>query len=268
MRNPATPEKAIMRTGMILSGVFAMALTIGAAEAPYFGTWIYNPSKSDWGTIDVTFARVGADELEQTWSTDGKPSRFKIDGKEYRRADGVGETWKQLDPGTWEVASRVNGKAAANDTFKLSADGNTLTDTSTPVGSATIPVLSVVMHRAASGAGLVGTWKGEKVKMTSFTLEISPDQKGTITYRVPDVFEIHGKFDGKTYPMSGSLITPGSTATLISSGPHGFSMKQMQPGGPTMSLTATVSDDGKTLTEVGIQVEPSARHTWVFDRKK
>jgi hypothetical protein len=34
MRNAATPEKAIMRTGMILSGVFAMALTIGAAEAP------------------------------------------------------------------------------------------------------------------------------------------------------------------------------------------------------------------------------------------
>ena len=244
--------------------MLATVVSFAAAEAPYFGRWKANPSKGDMGSTQLTYSRVGGDELQET--QDGKSYKFKVDGKPYPIPPPVEMTaaWKQVDSNTWEVTYRKNGNVVAIDTTKLSADGNTLSTTSKTVESKDVLGGSIVLHRTGGGPGLLGTWKGTPV-LDSFILEVLPYQSDGLIFRVPDRFETKALFDGKPHPMTGPMASKGSTAAFTKSGPRSFETKQLTPGEPPMTATVTVSSDGKTLTEVA-QIG-ALKRTWVFDRQ-
>jgi len=184
----------------------AAAVPLGAADSGYFGTWKLNAARSDFGPVTVAFARAG-DEWTQT--QDGKSYTFKMDGKAYPTTlPGATEVWKQADPSTWEVTTTANGKILAVDSYKLSADGKTLTDT-TKVTDPTQPGGgSAVFHRTGGGPGLAGGWTGT-FKQDPFTLVIERYETDGVIYRVSGAFDVKGRFDGKPYPMTGRSPHPG-----------------------------------------------------------
>lgn len=235
---------------------------LGAADAPYFGRWKLNTSKSDLGSTQLTFSRVSGDELQQT--QDGRSYKFKLDGKAYPEPLGSTVTWKQVDSNTWEATSRLNGKVAAVDIYKLSPDGKTLTDTSKLQDTKQALEGSVVLHRTGGGPGLLGTWKGTPT-ISAFMLELVPYENDGLIFRIPDVFESKAHFDDKPYPMTGPQVPRGLMAAFTKTGPLSFATKQKQPDGTMFTATITVSNDGKTLTEIG--QDGAVKRTWVFDRQ-
>src|SRR5690349_198495 len=103
-----------------------VAATAMAADQPYVGKWKVNLAKSDFGETTLTLESLAGGEWQST--AFGITYKFKMDGKEY--PDGMGGTasWKSLGANTWQMTAKANGKASETDTFKLAADGKTLTD--------------------------------------------------------------------------------------------------------------------------------------------
>src|SRR5258708_40169831 len=96
-----------------------------AADLPYAGKWKLNPSKSDFGDTTVTYEQGDGGEMKATM--DGQSYTFKADGKEYATPWGMMFAWKSVDPNTWEMTEKANGKVTATNTIKLSSDGKTMT---------------------------------------------------------------------------------------------------------------------------------------------
>ena len=247
-------------------GLILLGSRLAAADAAFYGTWRFNPAKSHVAMTDMTLAQVGTNEWKET-DSQHRSFTFKLDGRQYPDADGGTVSVKPLNATAWDVSNYLNGKLASVDHFSLSPDTKTLT-VRTTITSGGKPVdQTITLHRTGSGTGFAGTWKGDAVQLTSFVLELAPYQGDGITFRIPDVAEVSGKFDGKDSPAGGGQMPPGSKASFTRTGPNSFAMAQKRPDGTTaMDVTVTVSNDGKTLTETG-RIGATSR-TWVFDREK
>jgi hypothetical protein len=241
------------------------AVTIGGADAGYFGTWRLNPAKSDFGTVSMAFSRNG-----DTWTAtqDGKSYTFKMDGNSYPTSQPPAtEVWKQVDTTTWQVTAALDGKRVGVDTYTLSADGKTLTDTGKADDPSAMPGWgSAEYHRAGGGTGLAGTWNG-KARQEPFTLQIAPSENDGLIYRVVGVFEVKGHFDGKPSPMTGPMVGTGSTATFSKTGQRSFASRQLDSNQPPFTVNVSVSPDGESLTVVGKGGSVKKR-VWVFDRQR
>src|ERR1700693_1924728 len=128
-----------------------------AADLPYLGKWKMNLAKSDFGLTTFTIESLPGGEWQTTGF--GVTAKFKMDGNEC--SDGMGGTvaWKDVGGNTWESISKANGKVTAKDTFKLSADGKTLTDSNKEMKRDGSMIDSTTVYsRAAGGPGLAGKW--------------------------------------------------------------------------------------------------------------
>ena len=234
-----------------------------ATDAAYFGTWKFNPSKSDLGPIEMTVTRA-ADEYQLT-DHERKSYKFKTDGKGYPDPYGASVTWREVKSTEWEAKYAMNGKQVGVEHYVLSADGKTL-DMKGTLQTDKGPVEQTATYRrVADGSGLIGRWSGGKLQLSPFTLEIAPNGGDGLIFRIQGVFESRAKFDGKPYPVTGPMAQPKSTATFTRVDPRSFKTTQVDPSG-TLTATVTVSADGKTLTEAG-QLESGTKRTWVFDRQ-
>src|SRR5689334_3179207 len=97
-----------------------------AADPPYVGKWKVNLAKSDFGQTTLTLESLSNGEWQST--AFGVSYKFRMDGKDYPDNMGGTASWKAVDPQTWELVAKANGRVTETDTFKLSADGKTLTD--------------------------------------------------------------------------------------------------------------------------------------------
>src|SRR5690348_13804824 len=107
--------------------VFTIATSLVAADPPYAGKWKVNLAKSDFGQTTFTVENLPGGEWQAT--AFGVTYKFKMDGKEYPDSMGGVVAWKAVDANTWQMTAKANGKVTETDTFKLAADGKTLTDT-------------------------------------------------------------------------------------------------------------------------------------------
>jgi hypothetical protein len=251
-----------MRKLISIAMLVTAGLVINAADAAYFGTWKFVPAKSDLGPVDMVVTRSG-DEFQLTDA--GKKSyKFRIDGKGYTDPYGATVTWKQLKDNEWTATYVMDGKTLTTEHYLLSADGRTLTSRNTFQTDRGPTDQTVTLTRNGTGTGLVGTWTG-KVQLSPFVLEIVPQTNDGLIFRIPGVFESHGKFDGKPNPMTGPMAQKESTASFIRIDSRSFKTKQVDPS-LTLEATISVSADGKTLTEVG-KTSTGTTRTWVFERQ-
>jgi hypothetical protein len=63
--NPTTAAAGLIRLPAPLHGAPA-AVTLAAAELPWVGKWKLNVAKSNYGEWTVTYAEVGAGEMQAT----------------------------------------------------------------------------------------------------------------------------------------------------------------------------------------------------------
>lgn len=252
-----------MRTRITL--LCALAAVSMAADLPYAGKWKVNLAKSDFGQTTVTLESLPGGEWQST--AFGVTYKFKMDGTEY--PDGMGGTvaWKGAGANTWEAVARANGKVTETDTYKLSADGKTLTQASKQVKAdgGTLDG-TAVYERVSGGPSLAGKWKTKKVSGGSNSMEfVASGAKGLRYHDLDMDMSCDMQLDGKDYPCIGPTVPPGFTAAVENSG-KALDLTVKKDGKVFFTATYTVSADGKTLTENAGMVGTGEKMRIVFDR--
>jgi len=246
--------------------VVLMAAGLAAAENPLAGTWKLNPAKSKFTGDTMKFERTSSVKIEGSGA--GLAYTFKIDGKEYSGPVGELVAWKQVDDHTWETTYKLKGTLTNTDTSKLSSDGKTMTITSrgTKPNGESFEDTSVYT-RMSGDSGLFGTWKSKEVKISSpEVMKFTPSGSDGIVWEIVDIkASCNAKFDGKDYPAAGPTVPAGFTLALKRTGPRSFEFTSKQNGKPLSTGTLTVSQDSRTLTNVGRPVAVNEPVTAVYE---
>ncbi len=252
-----------MKTRLVL---FCALVSAGiAADLPYAGKWKVNLAKSDFGQTTITLETLSGGEWQAT--AFGITYKFRMDGKDY--PDGMGGTaaWKAVDANTWQMVAKANGRVTQTDTFKLGADGKTLTDNAKmmkPDGGSMEN--TSVYERVSGGPALAGKWKTKKVSGAAGVMELTASGSNGLTFKDPDMgMSCEGKLDGKDYPCSGPMLPPGFTVAMRSAG-RSLDLMVKKDGKPFYKATYTVAADGKSMTEVGVPASGGDQVKIVFDR--
>jgi hypothetical protein len=189
-------------------------LTLSAANDPFIGKWKLNPSKSK--LTDVMKVEASAANKYALDFGGGTPENVVADGTDQPGLDGTTVSITVDAPDTWKVVRKKGGRPLITGIWKLSKDGQTLSDAFTanqPNGSTFS--LDYVYKRTARSTGFPGTWESTSEKMNSvFEIEIRPHQKDGLSFINPaQRFTKNLKFDGNDYPVQGPDVTPGSASS-------------------------------------------------------
>jgi len=236
-----------------------------AAEPPYAGKWKVNLAKSDFGQTTITFESLPGGEWQTT--SFGITYKFKMDGNDYPDGMGGMAAWKAVDANTWELVAKANGKVTETDTFKLGADGKTLTDSGKAMKADGGSIDSTTVYeRASGGPSLAGKWKTKKVSGGSGMMEMTASGTDGLTFKDPDMgMTCDAKLDDKDYPCSGPMMPAGFTVAMRKAG-KSLEIAVKKDGKLFFKATYTVSADGKSMTESGAPVTGGDKFKIVFDR--
>jgi hypothetical protein len=255
----------------IASGCLLAAIgtcTLASAQNPFVGTWKLNQAKSQLTGDTVKYSPASDGAIRETTAIDSYT--FKPDGKSYNTAFQTTARWKRVSDSLWVVRYRRNTILLDTDTMRISPDGKTMTISSTgttPDGK--------VFHRVAvyvrvdGTKGLMGTWKSDKVKdSTSEVLKFEANGPDGVIWILPAIkAKLDMKFDGKDYAPVGPTVPKGLTISATKTGDKSFEMVEKMDGKPLYKGTYTVSDDGKTLTNVSTPTSTDQEETAVYDKE-
>jgi hypothetical protein len=249
-----------------VAGVAATVLI--AADPPYVGTWKLNPARSNFGETTVTYEAMADGQMKVTVS--GQSFTFKADGKDYATPFGSVTAWKAVDASTWEVTNKADAKLTGTATYKLAADGKTLTvDNKNIMPSGETTRDTAVYERVSGGPGLAGKWKTKNVKIGSpGTVTIAPNgPDGLVLTFVEEKGTCSAKFDGKDHAASGPVWPAGWTCAIAKVGASAFEVAWKREGKVMFKDTITASADGKVLTDVTAAPGATEKVTVVYERQ-
>jgi hypothetical protein len=246
-----------MRPGHRLAAVWFFLSLIGAASAaaqnPFTGTWKLNQDKSQLAGDTMKFGPAEGNAMQLT--AGAFTYSFRVDGGNYAMPTGDIAIWRQTAPDTWTTEYRkTDGKLMSNDSWKLSSDGKTLTVTTSGVkANGDLYTDTADYVRTAGTDGLTGSWKSTAVKMSSpnelIIQEISLDK---LLLKIPAIkASCELNFNGRETVVDGPDIPTGLRLSLQRTGPYSFKLVQKLNGSTIKSAVYTVSEDSKTMTEVG-----------------
>jgi hypothetical protein len=135
-----------------LTAVLAPALTQeSSAAAPLFGTWRFNPAKSNYSSeppfsratcriepwrdgLRVIYDMVGTRGGTAHWEWSGR-----VDGRDYALQgidDVVTNAYSRIDDYNYQIVNKVDGRVATITRITISTDGKTMTASNTLMGPA------------------------------------------------------------------------------------------------------------------------------------
>lgn len=256
------------RTFHSLLFTILLASVSWAAESPFIGEWKLDPAKTRLPD-EMKIQSDGGNKY--TFNFSGEPETIVVDGSD--QPGGYGGTQlsvKPEAPDTWIVQRKKDGHLLLNATWKLSKDGNTLTDYFRgfqPDGS----TLSVdyVYQRNGAGSGFAADWRSIKETMNSpVSLQVKEFQgdglsfTNSLQHKTKNV-----KFDGKDYPSEGPNANPDASSSIQPVNEHELQMTDKVKGKVTDTQQIQLSPDLKTLTITINVVGQSDPNVLVFDRQ-
>jgi hypothetical protein len=237
-------------------------VTTAAADAPYFGKWKVNSSKSQLNDI-VTIEKLPAGDFR--FEESGFTYTFKPDGKEYSTPDGGTASWKALSDTSWEVTNRANGKVSV--TITLTLKGDTLsTMAMIPQSGGKDVMTTSTSKRISGGPGFLGKWQGTQADAGTTWLQLTSDGADGLKIEAPNSL-CAAKFDGKPYPMTGSGDGSKTTMAFDKTGPASFESTTFLDGKPYFKDSYVVSADGKMLTDTGTPVATKKPLKVIYERQ-
>ena len=235
-------------------GVALLGFPLGAlaADNPWVGTWKLDAAKSHFTGDTFTYSK-GPNGLIHY--SDGSTTQydFGTDGKEYKTWAGRMTTWTAAGPTTWNTVTKQDGAVVYQTRRELSADGKTLTLTTTsnkPDGS---PVGEVAVYeRVGKGKGLLGKWRSTKTDIASpSAMVITAPSAGVLRLEYPGWKAVYeAKLDGSEFKPTGPTIPANFTGSMKSASATKVNYVYRLNGKPDGYGVMTVSADGKTLTDV------------------
>ena len=238
-----------------------------AANDPFVGEWKLNPARSKL-TDQMKVESVGANKY--VFDFGGGSETIAVDGTD--QPGNFGSTLSVTVEGadTWKVIRKKDGRMLITATWKLSKDGNTLTDDFTgiePNGSTFN--LNYVYKRTAGSSGFAGTWESTSETVNSvFVLQVRPYEGDGLSFIDPSEEETKNvKFDGKDYPNLGPNVAPGSASSVRRVNERTLEMTDKIDGKVMDAQQIKLSSDLKTLTMTVHTVGRSEPNIFVFERQ-
>jgi len=232
---------------VLFSVALALSCSLAHAASPFAGKWKYNAAKSKLtGTTD-SVAAAGSNAWKFTYGTFSWT--IKADGTDQNTPFGRTVALKTT-PTSWVLTNKSNGKLTSTETWVLSADGKSMTRTSTGKREDGSPFTeTVIVKRTAGGKGFEGTWEASDVKIAFTQMSVDDNGSAGITAFFPDrAVKVPLLFNGKDSPISGPKIPPGATTNTKVVSPRKLEISEKLAGKLMDSETWEVSSDGKTFT--------------------
>ena len=240
-----------------------------AADSPWNGRWKINLDKSKVTGETFTFSMSGSMMHFTNGSTVSYD--FACDGKDYPTIADRTVSCMKNDRNAFDSVSKLKGTELAKTHRELSADGKTLSVTTTgksPDGSAFTD--SNVYSRETPGTGLAGKWKNVKSTTSApDVIDVKMAAPDSIHWDVPAYKEsLDGKTDGKAIPMIGPTTPAGLTISFkkVSATKLTYEVKlkdkMMAEGDQTLAA------DGKTITDTSwVAGKPTEKEVNVYEKQ-
>src|SRR5580704_18445055 len=255
----------------ILATVCLAATAAWAAQSSFIGEWKLDSSRSRM-----------PDEMKVESKGGGKYAFNFGGGAETIVADGTFQAGlyesllsaKIEAPDTWIVArkSKKDGRLMLRATWKLSADGSTLTDyyrEFEPDGSTVSVSMDYIYRRTGTdGSGFAADWQSFKETInTPYFIEVKAFQGDglAITNTLQHVTR-NVKFDGKDYPNEGPNAGPGTTSSIEKRDERTLILTEKSNGKVNDTQEIRLSPDGKTMT-ITVGAGRDKPTVMVFERK-
>jgi len=255
------------RTIQLLLVGWLAAAQLWAANDPFVGDWKLNPSRSKL-TDEMKVESLGANKY--AFDFGGGSETVVIDGTDQPGVFGTTLSVAAEGPESWKIIRKKDGRMLLTANWKLSKDGNTLTDNFTgmnPNGS-TYNV-NYVYQRMAPGSGFAATWISTNETVNSvFVLQVRPYDGDGLSFVDPSREQTKNvKFDGKDYPTLGPNAPRGSVSSLRRVNERALEMTDKINGKVLDTRQIELSSDVKTLTMTVHIVGRSEPNILVFDRQ-
>jgi hypothetical protein len=262
-------DSMFKRTFYLLLIIALLTGVLWAADNPFFGDWKLNPSRSKL-TDQMKVESLGANKYAFDFVGDGSAETIVADGTDQPALFGTTLSVAAQGPDTWKVVRKKDGRMTISANWKLSKDGNTLTDDFTgiaPNGSAS--TMNYVYKRTAGGPGFAGTWvsTNERVNFV-FVLQVRPYEGDGLSFiDSMDGETKNVKFDGKDYPNVGPNAVAGAVSSLRRVDERTLEMTDKIKRKIMDTQQIEVSPDLKTLTLTVHTTGRSEPNILVFERK-
>ncbi len=241
-----------------------------AAVDPFVGDWKLNPSRTK--AIDIMKVQSVNSATYAFDFGSGRGETIVVDGTDQ---PGISDTTLAVTaerPDSWKVVRKKDGHMLITAMWKLSQDGNTLSDDYTefaPDGQVSVHV-NYLYQRTADGPGFAGTWESPipTENLPSSTLQIRPYEASGLSLILPlqDVIR-NIKFDGKDYPLAGHGVATGSTSSARRVDERILAVTDKSNGKIKRTEQIEVSPDLKTLTRTIHPVGQRGPNILVFERQ-
>jgi hypothetical protein len=237
------------RTSQLLLVICLLTGSAWAASEPFLGDWKLNPSKSKL-TDQMKVENVAADKYSFDFGG-GSAETIAVDGTDQPGDFGTTLSVTIEAPDSWKVVRKKEGRILITANWKLSKDGNTLSDDFTAIQPNGSPFnLKYVYKRTAGTSGFAGTWESTSETVNSvFVLQVRPYEGDGLSFIDPAQEQTTNvKFDGKDYPNVGPNVAPGSVSSLRRVNQNMLEMTDKIKGKITDTQQIKLSSDLKTLT--------------------
>jgi hypothetical protein len=239
------------RSLKILLAFCLFAAVLWAAQSPFVGQWKLDSSRSRMPDEMKVESKGGN---KYVFDFGGGAETITADGTDQQGLYGTLLSAKEEAADTWIVARKKDGRLVLRATWKLSADGSTLTDyyrEFQPDGSTVSVSMDYVYKRTgASGSGFAADWQSFRETInTPYSIEVKPFQGDGLSFT--NTFQHmtrNVKFDGKDYPHEGPNATAGDTSSVERRGEHTLLLTDKSNGKVADTQEIRVSPDRKTLT--------------------
>jgi hypothetical protein len=261
-------EDSVLKRALKLLVVASIAVGMAsAAENPFIGGWKLNSSMSRMPDEMKVESKGG-----NTYSFDfgGGAETIVADGTDQAGSRGTMLSVKPDGSDTWIVERKKDGRLLLKATWKLSKDGNTLTDFYREFGPDGSTVsMDYVYQRSGGGSGFAADWQSIKETMNSpYVLQVKAYQGDGLSFIFTTEQKTRNlKLDGKDYPKEGPNANPGSSFSSRRVDEHTLEMTDKAGGKVIDTREIRVSPDGKTLTMTVHASGRSEPDVLVFDRE-
>jgi hypothetical protein len=254
---------SVLKRSLKLLSFAVMAVCMArAAENPFIGEWKLNSSLSRMPDEMKVDSKGG-----NTYSFDfgGGTETIVADGTDQPGIRGTMLSVKADGP-DWIVERKKDGKLLLRATWKLSNNGNTLTDyyrQFMPNGS-TIS-MDYVYQRNGAGSGFTGDWQSIKEAVNSpYILQVKVYDGDGLSFVSPSRLETKNvKLDGRDYPIEGS----DRSASVRRVDEKTLEMTDKAGDKVIATREIKLSPDGKRLTMTITGPGRSKPEVMVFDRE-
>jgi hypothetical protein len=241
--------------------------TLWPSNDPFVGKWKLDPSKSKL-TDRMKVEVAGPNKYALDFG--GGVETIVADGTDQPGLSGATVSITVEGPDAWKIVRKKDGRTLVTGTWKLSKDGQTLTDVfrANQQDGSTLS-LDYVYKRTTPGSGFVATWESTSEQMNSVVeFQIEPYQGDGLTFVTPAAHQtLNLIFDGKDHSNAGPGAPAGPEYSARRLNESTLEITNKIKGEVTDTRLIELSPDFKTLTETVRPVDQDSPNILVFERE-